>query len=235
MSVNKTIGANAGRRRPLPTFPPGRDPTLLFLFPTHSFWTSPNLPKPHIPKPIQHAFRSLSHSHAGTATRATIPSPVNPTQPHLPNHPILQKPSKTSLSPSPDGGPGWFSGNEYTRADSGSQATQPRKSSRPTRHEREKPEGRSLIFHRRISSCPLYPLLFHKPLDDIPMSTHLEFNHGEMSTSMIKFTRFLAMNNRSHPSPDFTSYISPAPTAIGAVNSAVAVHVASRRWLSFLR
>jgi hypothetical protein len=28
---------------------------------------------------------------------------------------------------------------------------------------------------------------------------------------------------------------SPEPTAVGAVSSAVAVHVASRRWLSFLR
>jgi hypothetical protein len=28
---------------------------------------------------------------------------------------------------------------------------------------------------------------------------------------------------------------SPEPTAVGAVRSAVAVHVASRRWLSFLR
>ena len=28
---------------------------------------------------------------------------------------------------------------------------------------------------------------------------------------------------------------SPEPTAVGAVSSAVAVHVASRRWFSFLR
>jgi hypothetical protein len=28
---------------------------------------------------------------------------------------------------------------------------------------------------------------------------------------------------------------SPEPTAVGAVRSAVAVHVASRRWLSFFR
>ena len=28
---------------------------------------------------------------------------------------------------------------------------------------------------------------------------------------------------------------SPEPTAVGAVSSAVAVHIASRRWLSFLR
>jgi hypothetical protein len=28
---------------------------------------------------------------------------------------------------------------------------------------------------------------------------------------------------------------SPEPTAVGAVSSAVAVHAASRRWLSFLR
>ena len=37
---------------------------------------------------------------------------------------------------------------------------------------------------------------------------------------------------------DFTSLLpnkSPEPTAVGAVSSAVAVHVASRRWLSFLR
>ena len=27
----------------------------------------------------------------------------------------------------------------------------------------------------------------------------------------------------------------PAPTAVGAVSSAIAVHVAGRRWLSFLR
>jgi hypothetical protein len=36
----------------------------------------------------------------------------------------------------------------------------------------------------------------------------------------------------------FTSLLpnkSPEPTAVGAVSSAVAVHVASRRWLSFLR
>jgi hypothetical protein len=37
---------------------------------------------------------------------------------------------------------------------------------------------------------------------------------------------------------DFTSLMpnkSPEPTAIGAGSSAVAVHAASRRWLSFLR
>jgi hypothetical protein len=37
---------------------------------------------------------------------------------------------------------------------------------------------------------------------------------------------------------DFTSLMpnkSPEPTAVGAGSSAVAVHVASRRWLSFLR
>jgi hypothetical protein len=28
---------------------------------------------------------------------------------------------------------------------------------------------------------------------------------------------------------------SPEPTAVGAVSSAIAVHVTSRRWLSFLR
>ena len=37
---------------------------------------------------------------------------------------------------------------------------------------------------------------------------------------------------------DFTSLMpnkSPEPTAVGAGSSAIAVHVASRRWLSFLR
>jgi hypothetical protein len=37
---------------------------------------------------------------------------------------------------------------------------------------------------------------------------------------------------------DFTSLMpnkSPEPTAVGAVSSAVAVHVTSRRWLSFFR
>jgi hypothetical protein len=37
---------------------------------------------------------------------------------------------------------------------------------------------------------------------------------------------------------DFTSLMpnkSPEPTAVGAVSSAVAVHDASRRWLSFFR
>ena len=37
---------------------------------------------------------------------------------------------------------------------------------------------------------------------------------------------------------DFTSLMpnkSPEPTAVGACRSAIAVHVASRRWLSFLR
>jgi len=37
---------------------------------------------------------------------------------------------------------------------------------------------------------------------------------------------------------DFTSLMpnkSPEPTAVGAVSSAVAVHFASRRWLSFFR
>jgi len=36
----------------------------------------------------------------------------------------------------------------------------------------------------------------------------------------------------------FTSLLpnkSPEPTAVGAVSSAVAVHVAGRRWLSFFR
>jgi hypothetical protein len=37
---------------------------------------------------------------------------------------------------------------------------------------------------------------------------------------------------------EFTSLMpnqSPEPTAVGAVSSAIAVHVASRRWLSLLR
>jgi hypothetical protein len=37
---------------------------------------------------------------------------------------------------------------------------------------------------------------------------------------------------------DFTSLMpnkSPEPTAVGAVSSAIAVHVANRRWLSFFR
>jgi len=37
---------------------------------------------------------------------------------------------------------------------------------------------------------------------------------------------------------DFTSLMpnkSPEPTAVGAVSSAIAVHVAGRRWLSFFR
>jgi hypothetical protein len=37
---------------------------------------------------------------------------------------------------------------------------------------------------------------------------------------------------------DFTSLMpnkSPEPTAVGAVRSAIAVHAASRRWLSFFR
>jgi len=35
--------------------------------------------------------------------------------------------------------------------------------------------------------------------------------------------------------PNMTPNQSPEPTAVGAVRSAIAVHVASRRWLSFLR
>ena len=35
--------------------------------------------------------------------------------------------------------------------------------------------------------------------------------------------------------PNKIEWKSPEPTAVGAVSSAVAVHVASRRWLSFLR
>ena len=34
---------------------------------------------------------------------------------------------------------------------------------------------------------------------------------------------------------EFSHRLSPEPTAVGAVSSAVAVPVASRRWLSFLR
>jgi hypothetical protein len=33
----------------------------------------------------------------------------------------------------------------------------------------------------------------------------------------------------------FSHSLSPEPTAVGAVSSAVAVHVAGRRWLSFFR
>jgi len=33
----------------------------------------------------------------------------------------------------------------------------------------------------------------------------------------------------------FSHSLAPEPTAVGAVSSAFAVHVASRRWLSFLR
>ena len=33
---------------------------------------------------------------------------------------------------------------------------------------------------------------------------------------------------------EFSHRLSPEPTAVGAVSSAVAVHVTSRRWLSFL-
>jgi hypothetical protein len=34
---------------------------------------------------------------------------------------------------------------------------------------------------------------------------------------------------------EFSHSLSPEPTAVGAGRSAVAVHVKSRRWLSFLR
>ena len=34
---------------------------------------------------------------------------------------------------------------------------------------------------------------------------------------------------------EFSHRLSPEPTAVGAVSSAIAVHVTSRRWLSFLR
>jgi hypothetical protein len=34
---------------------------------------------------------------------------------------------------------------------------------------------------------------------------------------------------------EFSHRLSPEPTAVGAVRSAVAVHIASRRWLSFFR
>ena len=34
---------------------------------------------------------------------------------------------------------------------------------------------------------------------------------------------------------EFSHRLTPEPTAVGAGRSAVAVHVASRRWLSFLR
>jgi hypothetical protein len=34
---------------------------------------------------------------------------------------------------------------------------------------------------------------------------------------------------------EFSHRLSPEPTAVGACSSAIAVHVASRRWLSFLR
>jgi hypothetical protein len=34
---------------------------------------------------------------------------------------------------------------------------------------------------------------------------------------------------------EFSHSLSPEPTAVGAVSSAIAVHVASRRWLSFFR
>jgi len=37
------------------------------------------------------------------------------------------------------------------------------------------------------------------------------------------------------PKLDLWPNKSPEPTAVGAVSSAIAVHVASRRWLSFLR
>ena len=41
------------------------------------------------------------------------------------------------------------------------------------------------------------------------------------------FTKSLMLIDRPNKSPE--------PTAVGAVRSAVAVHVASRRWLSFFR
>jgi hypothetical protein len=34
---------------------------------------------------------------------------------------------------------------------------------------------------------------------------------------------------------EFSHSLSPEPTAVGACSSAIAVHVARRRWLSFLR
>jgi hypothetical protein len=43
------------------------------------------------------------------------------------------------------------------------------------------------------------------------------------------FMEFLTAATASWPNK------SPEPTAVGAVSSAVAVHAASRRWLSFLR
>jgi len=36
-------------------------------------------------------------------------------------------------------------------------------------------------------------------------------------------------------SPDFMPNQSPEPTAVAAGSSAVAVHIASRRWLNFFR
>ena|ERR1039457_4303994 len=50
---------------------------------------------------------------------------------------------------------------------------------------------------------------------------------------LVSITFIIRRYLRSHKKP--TPNKSPKPTAVGACRSAVAVHVTSRRWLSFLR
>ena len=51
----------------------------------------------------------------------------------------------------------------------------------------------------------------------------------------VRFAVFTFSCHRFCSVIEFAPNQSPEPTAVGAVSSAIAVHVASRRWLSFLR
>jgi hypothetical protein len=62
------------------------------------------------------------------------------------------------------------------------------------------------------------------------LSTSPDFRDRPFLQTSIRFGVFTEVIDMSHRPNK-----SPEPTAVGAGRSAVAVHVASRRWLSFFR
>ena len=70
-----------------------------------------------------------------------------------------------------------------------------------------------------ISRAQLIARIFSDTLGDFYRRSYGELQHREMMIQL----------HRKRPNQ------SPEPTAVGACRSAVAVHVTSRRWLSFFR
>ena len=60
-------------------------------------------------------------------------------------------------------------------------------------------------------------------------------NGSDTATTIYSFPRHIFVEASEAVTMIFRPNKSPEPTAVGAFSSAIAVHVASRRWLSFFR